>query len=126
MIKKTVFFILFLPCVVFADSIRVFTDERHPISDPDHKASVCMIVDTAALQKKINADIRANNIIDEAVIRDRYGEDFKRIGQSYQCLNQARQLGITQLPTMIIGDQAIVGLSDVPQALARYGDNPNA
>ena len=126
MIKKAALFILFLPCVVFADPIKVFTDERHPISDPDHKASVCIIINTTELQQKINTDIRANNMVDESVITKRYGEDFKRIGHSYQCLNQAHQLGVTQLPTMIIGDQAIVGLSDVPEALARYGDDPNA
>lgn len=112
----------FLPSVALANSVLVFTDENHPIVDPYHQATVCQIIDTKALNAQINDDIQRMRFTNKEAIANYFAKDFKRIEASHVCLNQAHVLGVTKLPTIVIGGRHIVGLESVPDALNLYAE----
>lgn len=123
MIKTLIAMMLFFPMLGFAKSILVFTDEMHPINDRDNQATICQIIDTSQLMNKINNELSHSKTTNKIAIAHRYEMDFKKIEKSYLCLNQAKELGVTKLPTIILGDKYIVGLTDVSAAVNKYENN---
>lgn len=122
MIRKILTIFLLIPVLVYANKLTVFTDQLHPINDPDHRAEVCEIIDTNILINQINAELKRSTTKNPEVINKKYGKDFKKIGESYKCLNKAEKLGVTKLPTIIIGDKYIIGLTDIPLVINKYGE----
>lgn len=106
-----------------ADSIQVFTDSTHRLTNTGN-TPVIWLDAASQLEKQLSAGLPANPTNAQALAQQRLQQDGKgmqqKLATAYQGITDAWQLGVAKLPAVVVDNRYVVyGESDVALALAK-------
>lgn len=106
-----------------AADIRVFTDRNHPVEAPADVRVVELDV-PSRIEAELAANLPADPAQAAAIVQQRLKDDGAnlqhRLANAYQGVADARSLGITKIPAVVVDRRYVVyGERDVTRALAR-------
>ena len=104
-------FVLWLSSMVlpvFADTVMYFGLINQIPTDVTAQSKVCILDDANQLLATINNDLKNQPNISKEIIAKNYAAQFQKISNSMVCQTQAAQLGITQLPAVVLNDHYVV------------------
>ncbi|MBB6366717.1 integrating conjugative element protein (TIGR03757 family) [Xanthomonas sacchari] len=106
----------------FADDVRIFTDEAHPVAIVPG-ATVVELDAPARLVSELSAGLPVDPQRAEAMLRQRlaspgFADRQKKIGLAYQAVADAYSLGVAKLPAVVVdGRYVVYGDADTRRAL---------
>ena len=106
-----------------AADIRVFTDRHHPVEAPSD-VRVVELDAPACIESDLGANLPSDPAQAAAIVQQRLKDDGAnlqhRLANAYQGVADARSLGITKIPAVVVDRRYVVyGERDVTRALAR-------
>ncbi|KWR90204.1 TIGR03757 family integrating conjugative element protein [Cupriavidus sp. IDO] len=105
----------------FAADVLVITDSRHPVRAMGGERVIELDL-PSRIEAELSVGLPADAILAADLVRKRLreGKLQRRIGQAYQGLADARALGITKVPAVVVdGRYVVYGDPDVARAVAR-------
>jgi len=105
----------------FAADVLVITDSRHPVRAMGGERIIELDL-PSRIEGELSAGLPADAILAADLVRKRLreGKLQRRIGQAYQGFADARALGITKVPAVVVdGRYVVYGEPDVARAVAR-------
>ncbi len=124
MIKTMWMFCVSLPLCVQAMTIQYFgLITQWPLQNTT-PVTVCLLDKSELFQQAINDALRkqrAAHPMSEADIKARYATQFRVLSKNSVCQFEAAQLGVTQLPAMVINHQYVIyGQQNVDAGVKEY------
>lgn len=105
-----------------SDEVRVYTDERHPITVRAGEAITVIKMDEALrIQSSLSANLPADQAQAEAIVRRRLAQGGAslqaRMRQAYQSVTDAWAMGVKKVPAVVVNRRYVVyGEADVSKA----------
>ena len=100
--------LLLIANVVMADKIIYFGLSSQVASDVPNGVQVCYLDSATSMLQGINTELSHSQNNDPNMIASQYATQFQAISDSVLCQVQAEQLGITQLPAVVMNDEYVV------------------
>jgi integrating conjugative element protein (TIGR03757 family) len=106
-----------------SDDVRVYTDDRHPISvQPGLAIKVVKLDEAQRLQSTLSANLPTDQAQAEVIVRQRFAQGGAtwqaRMQQAYQGVTDAWAMGVEKVPAVVVNRRYVVyGEADVNKAL---------
>jgi len=104
-----------------ATQIQAFGLSTHPFMNATPQTRICYVDLYQTTMNVINAQLKQEGTVNAKKIQQQFGQQFSAIGKDFQCLYQAKQLGITFVPAIVFnGHFVIYGEVNMDFALEDY------